>query len=160
MLEVVNKTLWARLKRRFSLEDFGLPFKAKMDETIHPVTNADELLITRHIDHGDEVLPSATGLVQVRIVPDGKRWLLRGLRVNRTTGAAEEFDEFHVVDNITGRNLLVAAFTATDEHSEYFATPVPLEEKWSIWVNISTHNASDGVTCYPFYDEEEAFVKP
>ncbi len=147
-----------RLFKRFTAQTSPLdPAEAlPIIPAIYLISSVDELLKTAKIEVGTQVLPGATGAIIVLTVPNGKRWDVRAFRCYRSNGAAEEINTLEVFDGTSAIQLDV--YTATSDYSSMLIRRCILEEGWSLRVNVSTHNAGDGLTAQAYVLEEDAYI--
>jgi len=147
----------SRLVKRFTLShQSSVPNPYWLQRTISPVTNID-VLLRDYLASTLVIVPTATGWYTAKTVPSGKKWFVHVLRVYRSTGAAEQFSNFEVYDLSATKSVGLGAFTATNDHTLLFNTPLPMNEGDYFRVYVSTHNAGDELTAQVWVEEEDSF---
>lgn len=161
--ELGRSPLWSsvpiigRLVARFNLDDHATESDAMLlPRTIQPTTNVDELLAENSIETSGTVDPGATGQFSIYTVPLGRKAVLHVARVAKIGGGGTiVFTQLSIYDGVTNMVLLGQAAAIDIQYTLPHA--VPMEEGWSVQVNVSAYTAGDDLNGQVLVTEQDAF---
>jgi len=143
-------TIWRRLYTRFSLEPEPASVSPDVLKTIIPVTDVDELLKNTLTGSTDgDLTGSAGSYVPVHTVPDGKRWTLRNVHREASTGTSA------VWVNVAGGNGFLTANGTGEEVVTGLA--IKMNQLDTVGLRASGNGADGAIRLNIIYDEEDAF---
>lgn len=161
-LRIELEEIWRRLQTRFKARtktdtDPEDPDHPILIETLQPITNIDELLMEHKVAVVSGVAGTASGWVTFFTVPDGKRWHVKAVHAQRTTG--DRTILIFGVDDKDGNSINIESFTAGSVYeSGMLPSPLTLDEKAVIKYNFTAAGSSNGTwTGRALIAEEDAF---
>lgn len=141
-----------RIVKRFQLQE--TPIEPGLDWTvvknIQPVTQVDALLISIKMDTATKDISGAGGgYITYFTVPKGKRWRLKALHMQASTGNTKAA----ITDGVA-----VFSFSATTTNGYYiYLLDLPLDTGWKI-DGLETNNGADtAIFMVILYEEEDAY---
>lgn len=143
----------AKLRRRF---DLVIPGTKDLEPVTIPreillVTVIDELLKTVNVDRVARDISAASGSTAYFTVPAGKRWTIKALGRDASTGNSRML----LWDGAgSGVHYLSAAGTAAEIHN---ALDLPLEEGWGVYMDNTNNGADTAINANIVYMEEDAY---
>jgi len=157
-LDARLSTLWIRLQKRFAASQAILKEIPRINESIQPITNADDLLRKPRIMEIGAVFGAATtGHVEFLIpwLPNKRYWLL-GVEY-KVTGGASTIQAVILQDVASGSKIpLVYAAAGAYIHA-MFGQPLPMEYGWKLYGDIATNAIGAAHTMTAYVVEEDAY---
>ena len=148
--------LWRRLYRRFLIE----PLPAQSTDqpsvltSIQPVTDADELLVTRRVIR-TVVVTSAAQQEIIYTVPVAKRAVVISAWFALSTGTYT-LDAWLLHDGTNSLPLAVLA-SVTEDARQFGGARLKMETGWTFRVSLDAHSSEGNLTTGLLVEEEDAF---
>lgn len=145
--------IWDRLRSRFDLSDLQLELPT-LSETVVPTTNVDDLLKTTKVSLVTSAV-SATGFVTFLTVPAGKRYVIKNVLMNKSSGTWT-FDRLAIT-----KDTVQVYYDLVGSGVTFKRWDIPISFKLdpgdSLQFYVDSYTGAGNMGTHIVYDEEDAF---